>query len=114
MTVFFSEEEAIAEVARLTRSRMATFVDMDIVAPLPSGSGLTFREADLVRMELLCEIAEVFDIRDEGLAVVISLIDQVHAVRGDLDALLLAIKDEPFEVRQRIAKRAISPAHESG
>jgi hypothetical protein len=38
----------------------------------------------------------------------------VHAVRGDLDALLLAIKDEPFEVRQRIAKRAISPAHESG
>lgn len=103
MTERYSEDEAIAAVARLTRPQLTAFVEAEIVIPLRTETGLVFRQIDIVRLELLCELSESFSLDEDALGVVISLIDQLHAVRGELRDVLEAIEAEPEEVRRRIA-----------
>lgn len=103
MSERYTEEQAVAAVARLTRSRLTTFVEAEIVTPLHTETGLAYRQVDLVRMELLCELSDQFEIEEDALGVVISLIDQLHTTRADLHAVLAALEAEPEDVRQRIA-----------
>lgn len=98
----YSEDEAIKAVARLTRTQLHSFVALEIVSPIQTSQGLIYRKIDLVRLELLCELSEDFELEDDALGVVISLIDQLHGARGDLRSLLTAIEAEPEEVRSRI------------
>jgi len=111
MTDRYSEDEAIAAVARLTRTQLIAFVEAEIVSPHRAETGLIFRQIDLARMELLCELSEQFDLGEDALGIVISLIDQLHGVRGELHAIAKAIEGEPQEVRQRISA-ALRRAHE--
>lgn len=104
MTDHFSEEEVVASVARLTHSRLISFVEAEIVTPLHTETGLAYRQVDLVRLELLCELSEDFNLENDALGVVISLIDQLHGVRAELRTVLLAIELEKTEVRTRIGE----------
>jgi chaperone modulatory protein CbpM len=112
MTDLFSADEAVAMVARLTHARLASFVQARIVAPTHAESGLVYRRLDIVRMELLCELSDQFDLEDDALGVVISLIDQLHGVRAELKAVVDAIAQEPAAVRGRV--RQIARAARSG
>jgi len=103
MTGRYSMAEAVAAVSRLTHTQLTAFVEAEIVTPLHTETGLYFRQVDLVRMELLCELSENFDLTEDALGVVINLIDQLHAVRDDLRTVLQAIEAEPEDVRERIA-----------
>lgn len=105
MSAFYSEDEAIAAVARLTRARLARFVQAEVIRPADSGGRGVFRQLDLARMELLCDLCDDFDLGDEALGMVMSLIDQLHGTRGDLRALMQALGEEPEEVRVRIMGR---------
>jgi chaperone modulatory protein CbpM len=102
MTGRYSEDEAIAAVATLTRTQLVAFVEAEIIVPLHTENGIVFRQVDLVRMELLCELTESFSLNDDALSIIISLIDQLHSTRGELDCLLQAIRDEPADVRERL------------
>ncbi|MBS9716467.1 hypothetical protein ACFFUT_15710 [Pseudohalocynthiibacter aestuariivivens] len=104
MIDFYSEEDAIATVARLTHTQLLSFVKARIVTPMQSESGPVYRQIDLVRMELLCELSEQFELDDDALGVVISLIDQLHGVRAELRAFVDAIASEPADVRERISE----------
>lgn len=103
MTRRYTEDEVIANVDRLTRTTLSAFVAAEVVAPVRTEGGMMFHDVDLVRMELLCELSEAFSLEDDALGVVISLVDQLHAVRGDLRAVLEAVATEPEDVRTRIA-----------
>ena len=104
MSERFSEKEAVAAVPRLTRTRLIAFVEAEIVIPQRADAGLSFRRIDLARMELLCELSEQYDLGDDALGVVISLIDQLHGMRADLAAIARAIEDEPREARRRLGE----------
>lgn len=108
MTDLFSEDEAVAMVARLTRTRLTSFVDARIVTPVQSRGGPAYRRLDIVRMELLCELSEGFDLEGDALGVVISLIDQLHGVRAELKALVDAVAQEPAEVRERVGRNVLA------
>ena len=105
MSERYTEEQAVAAVARLTRSRLTTFVEAEIVTPLHTETGLAYRQVDLVRMELLCELSDQFEIEEDALGVVISLIDQLHTTRADLHA-----KDCRGVAAGRLG-RTTSPSH---
>ncbi len=107
MTDRYSEDEALAAVARLTRARLSSFVGARIVTPLHGPAGPQFRRIDLARMELLCELSDEFDLEVDALGIVISLLDQLHSVRGELRAVLEAVEAEPSETRVRIGERAL-------
>jgi chaperone modulatory protein CbpM len=102
MTELYSESQTLIRVTRLTRARLASYVAAEVVVPIHTPDGPAFRPADIARLDLLCELAEEFEMQDEALAVVATLIDRLHAARGDLRALCQAIEAEPPEVRARI------------
>lgn len=103
MTERYTEAEAIAAVARLTRSRLIGFIQAQVVSPLQSDDGQVFRRIDLVRLELLCDLSDAFDLDDDALGVVMSLVDQLHTTRAELRRVIAAVQAEPGDVRARIA-----------
>lgn len=104
MTEYLSEDQAIAAVTRLTRVQLVSFVEAEIIIPVMTSDGPAYRKIDIMRLELLCELSEEFDMQDDALGVVISLVDQLHGVRGELRAVLSAVETEQPEVRHRIGE----------
>ena len=107
MTARFTEDEAIAAVSRLTRTRLVAFLEAELVVPVQSDSGPVFYQIDLARIELLCDLADHFDLKGDALGVVMSLIDQLHTARHSLHAIAEVLQAEPAEVRQRVGARLI-------
>ena len=82
--------------------RLRSFVAARVVTPVQTPQGHAFSEADLARLQLLCDLSEVYDLPADALIMVMSLIDQLNTARGDMRALIQAVANEPDEVRGRI------------
>ena len=104
MSRLYSEDDVVSAVARLTRKQLISFVKAEIVVPFQSETGLVYRRMDIARIELLCDLSEQFDLQEDALGMVISLIDQLHGVRAELRAALGAIEQEEADVRGRIGE----------
>ncbi|MDA3888293.1 MAG: hypothetical protein PF443_05690 [Allgaiera sp.] len=102
---FLTEEELIAAVARLDRARLVRFIRAEVVRPADAGGRLVYRQVDIARMELLCDLCDDFDLGDEALGLVMELVDQLHGTRSDLVALMRALGEESEEVRRRVKDR---------
>lgn len=102
MTRHYTEDEAVAAVGRLTVTRLRAFVAADCVTPALGEQGPVFSDADLARLDLLCDLAEDFGLEEDALALVVSLVDQLHGLRRELRALAEALESEPEEVRARV------------
>ena len=99
---------AVLRISRLTPERLETFVMAELVLPLQTPTGLQFRPVDLARLELLCDLVDDLALEGEGLAVVVSLLDQLHAARADLAALAQAVQTEDADARRRIGAKAVA------
>ena len=102
MRARYTEAQAVVAVGRLTATRLRAFVRADCVRPTETPEGPAFTDADLARLELLCELAEDFGLDEDALGIVVSLIDQLHGVRRELRGLALALSEEPPEVQERV------------
>lgn len=103
MTEFFSEDDVITTVPRLTRSQLVRFVEVDLVRPTRIDGQPLYRHIDIARLELLCDLSEDFDLDDTVLGILISLIDQLHAARRDSVVMARAIETLPTDLRSRIS-----------
>ncbi len=107
MTQTMTEDDAIAAITWLTRQRLDVFISASLVAPVQTATGRTYAPVDLARLELLCDLAEQFDLTEDALGIVITLIDALHAARSRLHRLAEALEAEPADVRQRIGARLL-------
>jgi chaperone modulatory protein CbpM len=108
MTKLHTEEETLAHIAELTRTRLETYVAARVVEPVQTDAGLRFRPVDIARLELLCELETHFALEPEALDLVMSLIDELHAAHADLAALMDALAEEPPELRARLAGAVVA------
>lgn len=104
MTEEFSEDDVVANVTRLTRSRLVSFIEGRFVRPERGTSGYVFRRVDIARLELLCDLSLELDLDEAALGIVISLVDQLHAARQDLATITRAINALPTELRANIVE----------
>lgn len=104
MTRYVTEEELVAAIPRLTRTRLVAFVEAEVIVPVRSEQGAVYRQIDRARAELACDLAEDFDLHEDAVCMVLSLIDQLHGVRGELKSVLGALESEAPEVRRRIGE----------
>lgn len=107
MIVRYTEEQVIATVSHLTHTRLVAFVEAEVVSPVQTEEGPVYLEVDVARLQLLCELNEHFELEGDALGVVMSLIDQLHSTRRDLDAVVRVIAREAPEVRQRIGSELL-------
>ncbi|NJM83846.1 MAG: hypothetical protein HC844_16600 [Tabrizicola sp.] len=103
MTVLYTETEVISRVPGLTAGRLAAFVTAELVDPHRRAEGLGFDPIALARLALLMDLTLHFDLEGDALAIVLSLIDELHAAHGDMAALAEALSAEPEDVRRRVA-----------
>ena len=102
MTDRFSEDDVVTTITRLTRQQLVYFIEGAFVKPQHAPEGYVFRQIDIARLELLCDLSLDLDLDETGLGVVISLIDQLHAARQDLIVMAQAVDNLPIEQRTHV------------
>lgn len=98
----YTEAEVYARIDSLTAPRLTAWLRARIIRPMPSPQGNLYREIDLARLMLLCELAEDYSLDEDSLRLVMSLLDQSHQLRAEMVLLLDALSQEPVEVRLRL------------
>ena len=98
------ERELLESVGRLEVEALRRWIDLGWVLPQQDGDSLGFDKSDVVRVRLICELHYELRIEEDSMSVVLSLMDQLYAVRHSLRTLLSAVEAQPEEIRARIAE----------
>jgi chaperone modulatory protein CbpM len=83
----FTEQEFL-ERARLDRRTLSVWIEEEWVIPARSADELAFTDMDLARAELIRDLKDKMGVNNEGLGVILHLLDQMHALRRALAATL--------------------------
>lgn len=100
--MMFTETEIVARFSRLEAHVLQRWIAAGWVKPQESGAGFLFDDADLARTHLLCDLSFDMELRDDELAIVLSLIDRLNGTRTMLLALTSAVQKQPDQVRAAI------------
>ncbi|MGH7045928.1 MAG: chaperone modulator CbpM [Stellaceae bacterium] len=95
-------DELLGRLAGLERGELQHWIENRWVLPERSGETWLFHEVDVARIELILEIRHEYAIDDEALPLVLSLLDQVYALRRQLRRLCDALATQPAEVQDSI------------
>ncbi|MRX51225.1 hypothetical protein GI374_12375 [Paracoccus sp. S-4012] len=104
MSARYTQAEVLEAVADLTEARLTAWVEARIVLPEAGEGGHRYREVDLARLQTLCDLHESYGLSPDALGMVMSLMDQLNVLRGEMEALMEALAAEPAEVRTRIRR----------
>lgn len=104
--------EQVVEEARLSRVELAGWIEQRWVLPAQEEGVYVFDDADVARIRLICELRRDLQINDEAIPVVLSLLDQVYALRRAIGRLNDAISACSEEARTEIAERLGQPSED--
>jgi chaperone modulatory protein CbpM len=81
-------EREFLELAHLDRATLSIWIEEEWLIPGRAAHELAFTEMDLARANLIRDLKDNMGVNDEGLGVILHLLDQTHALRRALaDAL---------------------------
>ena len=86
MSRHLTEEEILAAIPALTRTRLVAFIETELVIPVrreqEGASGFLFRQVDFARVQLLCELAEDLELDEGALGVIITLLGWLTVIES--------------------------------
>ena len=88
--------------ARLDAASLDAWIEAGWLAPRQAGPERAFSEFDLARVCLVRDLREGMGVNDEGVAIVLDLLDQVHGLRQALQRVSSALLGLPQPLRQEI------------
>jgi len=65
-----------------------------------------FRDVDVARAELIADLTIEMGINDEGVDVVLDLLDQLHSLRFACNNLIEALETQPLGIRRHVVTDA--------
>jgi chaperone modulatory protein CbpM len=83
----FSEQEFCFR-AGIERTTLRVWIDEGWLAPGRDDAGLILSEVDAARARLIRDLREGIGVNDEGVGVILDLVDQVYGLRAALQAVL--------------------------
>jgi len=89
--------------ARIDSDTMDLWVGAGWLAQRGASGEWTFSEIDVARSRLIQDLTRDLGVNDEGVPIILGLIDQLHGLRSALRDLLVALRTQPTNVRDRIA-----------
>jgi chaperone modulatory protein CbpM len=89
--------------ARLDTNVLEAWVAEGWLFPLEQGGDNQFSEVDLARVDLIHDLKGNIGVNDEGIAVILHLLDQLHGMRQALGDFLSTMRTPPADLRERIA-----------
>jgi chaperone modulatory protein CbpM len=78
--------------ARLDHRSLETWIAAGWLIPPQTDPEPVFSDVDLARAQLIRDLREDLGVNDEGISVVLHLIDQVHGLRWSMQELLAAMR----------------------
>src|SRR3977135_3273740 len=94
------ETRAFLLAARLEAGALEAWIKKGWLAPRRNGGGGRFSDVDLARAQLIRDLGEL-GVNDEGIPVILDLIDQLYGLRRTLRELLSIIHAQPEAVQRR-------------
>jgi chaperone modulatory protein CbpM len=94
--------------ARLSARTLQAWIEAGWLLPRRNGEGERFSEADLARAKLIRDLQRDMGVNDEGVTVILDLVDQVHGLRRSLRELLSAIYAQSETMRRQIAAEILA------
>jgi chaperone modulatory protein CbpM len=73
---------------------LETWIKAGWLVPPQTEPELLFADVDLARAQLIRDLREDFGINDEGISVVLHLVDQMHGLRRSMQGLLEEMRAE--------------------
>jgi chaperone modulatory protein CbpM len=86
-------EREFLERARLDRRTLTVWIEEEWLIPAGAADELAFTDMDLARANLIRDLKNNMGVNDEGLDVVLHLLDQMHTLRRALAAALESARD---------------------
>jgi chaperone modulatory protein CbpM len=91
--------------ARLDAASLEAWIEAGWLVPRRAGPEPAFSEIDLARACLIRDLREAMGVNDEGIAVVLDLLDQMHGLRHALRRLSGALHSVPEPLRRDVLTR---------
>jgi chaperone modulatory protein CbpM len=89
--------------ARVDAEMLEAWIEAGWLVPRRDAEDQRFSDVDLARAQLIRDLQRDLGVNDEGVSVVLDLIDQIHGLRRTLRELLTAVSEQPEPTRRRIA-----------
>jgi len=100
-----SIEIVVGQLSGLTRQELERWISNQWVRPDGRDGDYIFHEIDVARVRLIQELRNDFQVNEEALPVVLSLLDQLYAQRRRMRDLCVALRrTAPDEVRRTLAR----------
>ncbi len=84
---------------------LRVWMDQQWLVPEEEEGVRVFQEADLARGRLILDLLGPMGLNPEGVDVAMSLIDQIHSLRGRLNEIVTAIRSQDRQVQAQILSR---------
>jgi chaperone modulatory protein CbpM len=81
--------------ASIETETLEAWIEAGWLAPRRGEAGDGFSDIDLARAQLIRDLRHDLGVNDEGVAVILDLVDQVHGLRRTLRELLSALRARP-------------------
>jgi chaperone modulatory protein CbpM len=80
--------------AQLDRETLEVWIEEEWLVPGGTATEPAFSEADLARAELIRDLIHDLGVNDEGVGVILNLLDQLHGLRKALADLLQSARQQ--------------------
>jgi chaperone modulatory protein CbpM len=89
--------------ARIEGETLRAWVEASWLIPREEEPEPSFSEADVARARLIRDLTEDLGVNEDGVGVILDLVDQIHGLRRTLGDLVQAVRVQPEAVRREIA-----------
>ena len=79
--------------AQLDQETLEVWIGEEWLIPIATETEPAFSEADLARAALIRELKRDLGVNDEGVGVILNLLDQVHSLRTALAEVLQSVRE---------------------
>ena len=80
--------------AQLDQEILEVWIEEEWLVPSGTATELAFSEVDLARAKLIRDLMQDLGVNDEGVGVVLNLLDQVHGLRKVLADMLQSVREQ--------------------
>ncbi len=88
--------------ARVDRQTIEEYIAHEWLRPVSGEEDWYFEEIDIARLQLVCHLTQDIQVNDEGMDVVLSLLDQLYGLRAHMKHITQAITQQSPHVQAEI------------
>ena len=90
--MIISKQEFLVR-AQLDHETLEAWIEEEWLIPSETAGEMTLSDADLARAHLIRDLKEDLGVNDEGVGVILHLVDQVHGLRRVMTELLRSVRN---------------------